>query len=90
MIGRKNSACSLSSQGCVKSVLLESRKVLTLSVGSHCHGKWETSFGTFDKAAEGLPCFLKTLIGAVGTNKTKKNKNKKITVKLTNTVFQET
>lgn len=59
MIGRKNSTFPLSSQGHVKSVLLESRKVLALSVGSRCHETWEMYFGSFDKAAKGLPMFPK-------------------------------
>lgn len=60
MIGRKNSAFPLSSQGHVKSVLLEGRKVLTLNVGASCHETWEMQFGVFVKAAEGLPLFLKS------------------------------
>ncbi|KAM7392094.1 hypothetical protein PAMP_022729 [Pampus punctatissimus] len=62
MIGRKNSGFPLSSQGHVKSVLLESRKVLTLSVGSRCHETWEIYFGSIDKAAEGLPMFPKNIV----------------------------
>lgn len=55
MIGRKNSVFPFSTLVHAKSVLLESRKVVTLSVGSHCHETWEMFFVTFESAASLAP-----------------------------------